>query len=112
MSSYVYIENYNKLGTMALSREVFEQIVHEVTDSLTNNSKDNDKTTKKLITLCHQPKVMIRNGQVNVSIDVNIARGQNVASLCKELQEEIASSLTALTEMIPFRIDIKVINIK
>ena len=41
MSSYVYIENYNKLGTMALSREVFEQIVHEVTDSLTNNSKDN-----------------------------------------------------------------------
>lgn len=110
MAQYVYIENYNKLGTMALSKDVFEQIVHIVTDNIMNQSSS--KNNKKRISLNSPARVQIRNGQVLVNVDVTISNGENVAQMCKILQEEIANALTAQTEMIPFRIDIKVSNIK
>lgn len=108
MAQYVYIENYNKLGTMAFSKTVFEQIVHIVTDNVMNQSS----TSKKRITLNSPARITIRNGQVLVNVDVTIAKGENVAMLCKSLQEEIANALTAQTEMVPFRVDIRVVNVK
>jgi len=111
MAHYVYIKNYNKLGTMALSKEVFEQIVHIVTDNVMNQSNLNKKG-KKRISLNAPANVQIRNGQVQVRVDVVVAREENVAAVCKSLQEEIANALTAQTEMIPFRIDIHVANVK
>ena len=108
MAQYLYIENYNKLGTMAFSKTVFEQIVHIVTDNVMNQSS----ASKKRITLNSPARITIRNGQVLVNVDVTIAKGENVAMLCKSLQEEIANALTAQTEMVPFRVDIRVVNVK
>lgn len=111
MAQYVYIENYNKLGTMALSKTVFEQIVHIVTDNVMNQSSG-AKAGKKRITLNSPARVMIRNGQVLVNVDVTIAEGENAHLLSKSLQEEIANALTAQTEIVPFRIDIRVAKVK
>ncbi len=111
MAQYVYIENYNKLGTMAFSKTVFEQIVHIVTDNAMNQSSGT-KAGKKRITLNSPARISIRNGQVLVNVDVTIAKGENVAILCKSLQEEIANALTAQTEMVPFRVDIRVVSVK
>lgn len=110
MAQYIYVENYNKLGTMALSRDIFEEIVHIVTENVMNHS--NTKGAKKRISLVSPAKVSIRNSQVNVQVDVAIATGENVANICRTLQEEIANALTAQTEMVPFRIDIRVVSIK
>ena len=107
---YIFIDNYNKLGTMAFSRTVFEQIVHTVTDNVMNHS--NTKGDKKRISLNSPAKVSIRNNQVNVRVEVTISHNENVAAICRTLQEEIAAALTAQTEMVPFRINIKVTNVK
>ena len=48
MAQYVYIENYNKLGTMAFSKTVFEQIVHIVTDNVMNQSSGTKAGKKEL----------------------------------------------------------------
>ena len=107
---YVYIENYNKFGTMALSKDVFETIVHIVTDNVMNHQKNKD--SKKRISLNGPAKVSIRNGQVHVQVHVIVAKDQNVSQICGDLQEEIATTLRAQTELVPFRIDIKVDNVR
>jgi uncharacterized alkaline shock family protein YloU len=48
---------------------------------------------------------------VTVSVTVSLNKSANINAVCLAIQEEIASSLTAFTEMVPFRIDIKVANL-
>ncbi|MCH5171619.1 MAG: Asp23/Gls24 family envelope stress response protein [Erysipelotrichales bacterium] len=110
MTQYIFIDNYNKLGTMAFSRTVFEQIVHTVTENVMNHS--NAKGEKKRIMINSPAKISIKNNQVFVKLEVTVSHNENVAAICRTLQEEIAAALTAQTEMVPFRIDIKVTNIK
>ncbi len=110
MAQYIFIDNYNKFGTMALSRTIFEQIVHTVVDNVINHSNTNGE--KKRLILNSPAKVTIKNNQVFIRVDVTISAHENVSSICRTLQEEIAAALTAQTELVPFRIDIKVSNIK
>jgi uncharacterized alkaline shock family protein YloU len=44
-------------------------------------------------------------------VTVSLNKSANINSVCLAIQEEIASSLSAFTEMVPFRIDIKVANL-
>ena len=111
MADYVYIENYSKYGVMGISRRVFETIAETATGRVKGASVSSNK--HRLFTLHRPIRAILRsNGLVDIRIDVAIKGGANVDDVCLKIQEEVANALMAMTEMVPFNINIKVANIK
>ncbi|MCF0117647.1 MAG: Asp23/Gls24 family envelope stress response protein [Bacilli bacterium] len=116
MADYVYIENYSKNGKMGISHLVFDQIASLATDRVKGASvaKIEDSKNKKSSRAfaLHKPVICdIKNGIVNVKIDVTISAQANVNAVCLQIQEEVANTLQAMTELVPFNINIKVTGI-
>ncbi|MFA5480970.1 MAG: Asp23/Gls24 family envelope stress response protein [Bacilli bacterium] len=111
MADYVFIENYSKYGVMGISRRVFETIAQTAANRVKGAAVSANKA--RLFTL-HRPiqAILRNNGQVDIKIDVAIKAGANVSEVCLKIQEEVANSLMAMTEMIPFNINIKVVSIR
>jgi len=109
MAQYVYIDNYNNLGTIGISNHVFYQIAETATNKVNGASVNQSKS---LIFLLQNPiQITISKGLVNVKVAVNISKNTDINKVCLLIQEEVATALTSLTELVPFRIDIKVANI-
>ncbi len=110
MADYVYIENYTRNGAMGISHVVFYQIAEAATNVVKGAAVS--KSKGRLFNL-HRPIVChIRNGQVNVDIAVSISKATNINEVCLKIQEEVASALSSMTELVPFNINIKVANIE
>ncbi|MDD3036098.1 MAG: Asp23/Gls24 family envelope stress response protein [Bacilli bacterium] len=111
MADYVYIENYSKYGVMGISRRVFETIAQTATNRVKGATVSANKS--RLFTL-HRPiqAILRSNGLVDIRIDVAIKSGVNVSEVCLKIQEEVANALMAMTEMVPFNINIKVASIQ
>jgi uncharacterized alkaline shock family protein YloU len=108
MAQYVRINNYSKLGEMNISHQVFYQLAEFATNKV-RGAKVTKNTSRFQI---FKPiSVRIQKGLVTVSVTVSIHKSANINAVCLAIQEEIASSLSAFTEMIPFRIDVKVANL-
>lgn len=107
MAQYVYIQNYNKQGKMGISEAVFDQIAEIATNAVSGAHV----SKKRFFTLPEPVKCNIRNGEVTVKISVNVSAGINVKTLSKTVQESIAQSLNIMTEHIPFKIRIDVVDV-
>lgn len=111
MADYVYIENYTRNGAMGISHVVFDQIASIATNKV-KGATVKQQNTARLFKL-HKPiTCQIRNGLVKVSIAVTISAGVNVNEVCINIQEEVASALISMTELIPFNINVKVASIE
>jgi len=109
MAQYVYIDNYNNLGKIGISNHVFYQIAETATIKVKGASVNQSKS---LLFLLQNPiQITISKGLVNVKVAVNISKKADINKICLLIQEEVATALTSLTELVPFRIDIKVANI-
>jgi uncharacterized alkaline shock family protein YloU len=108
MAQYVRINNYSKLGEMNISHHVFYQIAELATNKVRGAKV---KTKSSRFDIFKPISVSINKGLVNVSVAVSLSKNANINEVCLAIQEEIASSLSALTEMVPFRIDVKVANL-
>jgi uncharacterized alkaline shock family protein YloU len=108
MAQYVRINNYSKLGGMNLSYQVFYQIAEHATNKV-RGAKVSNPTSR--FNIFKPISVKINKGLVTVFVTVSLNKSANINAVCLAIQEEIASSLTAFTEMVPFRIDIKVANL-
>ncbi|HKM10881.1 MAG: Asp23/Gls24 family envelope stress response protein [Bacilli bacterium] len=110
MAEYVYIQNYTRNGQMGISHVVFDQIAAIATNSVLGATV---ARSKKGLFLLHKPiACQIRNGLVDVKISVIIEKSANVQEVCLKIQEEVASALTMMTELIPFKIIVEVDGIK
>ncbi len=110
MAQYVYIDNYTKLGSMGISNHVFYQIAETATNKVKGAMVSHQN--KPLLFLLQKPiQITISKGLVNVKVWVNIAKTANIHEVCLMIQEEVATSLSAMTELVPFKIDIKVANV-
>lgn len=108
MSQYVKINNYSKLGSMNVSYQVFYQIAELATNKI-RGAKVSAKQSRFQI---FKPiSVKIDKGLVRVSVSVSLHKSANINAVCLAIQEEIASSLSAFTEMVPFSINVKVANL-
>lgn len=117
MSDYVYISNYQKNGRLAISRRVFEELSNEAVARVSEASlakKGSGKSkVEKLYFKLYRPVVVTfhKNGQVEVKVSITIKKGANAEATCLRVQEEIAASLLAYTESIPFNVNIKIAKI-
>ena len=110
MAEYVYIQNYAKRGTLAISTTVFDQIVETVVKKMQGVKL---KSADKFLFFLHQPtRCEIKNGKINVDLQVILSQECNVNEVCLKIQEEIAYALTSCTEFIPFSINVKVVGIE
>lgn len=114
MADYVYIKNYSKDGEIAISRRVFEELATDAVERVSGASVIK-KGKKKLnvFNLYNPVKVTFHhNGQVEIEISINVKKGENTSKVCLAIQEEVAQSLLAYTESVPFDIHLKVASIK
>lgn len=107
MAEYVYIQNYNKQGTMGISYHVFDQIAEIATNQVSGATV----SKKRAYSLNKPVKCQIRNGTVTVRISVKLDANLNVNDVAREVQENVASSLSMMTELIPFNISVEVVDI-
>lgn len=108
MAEYVQIQNYTRNGVMGISHHVFDQIA----EIATNQVKGAETFTRKSTFFVHRPATCeIKNGLVTVKIYVVIAAEANVNEVCLNIQENVANSFAMMTELIPFKIGVEVVNI-
>lgn len=107
MADYYKIQSLSKKGDISLSRKVFEQIASDAA-SRVNGASVSKKEKFRL-----SPVVVTfhKNGKVEVSISISLSKQANIGETCKKIQEEVASSLMAYAESIPYDIQIKVASI-
>lgn len=110
MADYVYINNFTRNGAMGISYVVFYQIAETATNVVTGASVS--KAKGSLFNLHRPISCQIRNGLVNVDIAVSISKQTNINEVCLKIQEEVASALSSMTELVPFNINIKVANVE
>ena len=108
MAEYVYIQNYNKKGTMRISHHVFDQIAEIATNEVAGATVSR---RKKRYSLFKPVQCTIRNGMVTVKISVKVTPHTNVQDVAREVQENVATQLNLMTELIPFNISVEVIDV-
>lgn len=108
MAEYVYVQNYNKQGMMGISYQVFDQITEIATNKINGATVSKKKTR---FSLSRPVKCSIKNGTVTVSISLIVSPEFNVEEVAREVQENVATSLKEMTELIPFNISVEVINV-
>lgn len=108
MAQYVYLNHYAKTGSLAISNFVFYQIAEQATNKV-RGAKVSSGSSKFQV---FKPiSIKISKGLVSVAVSVTISKASQINAICLAIQEEIASSLTAFTEMVPFQIHVKVVNV-
>ena len=110
VGDYVYIQNYAKRGTLAISSSVFDEIV---SIAIENIKGVKIKKQEKILFFLPKPvKCVIKNGRVFCDIEVIISKDFIVNDVCVKIQEEVADAITCMTEFVPFQINIKVLGIE
>lgn len=110
MAEYFYINNYSKCGKLAISHDVFDEIITIVTDKIQGVSIS--KKTKKSLFSFHKPvHCEIKNGKVTSFIEIKVVKGINVDKIIKQIQEEVVSAISDMTELVPFTPVINVVGI-
>ncbi len=107
MAEYVYIQNYNKKGVMGISYLVFDQIAQIATNEVAGATVQEKKNRYSLF---KPVKCTIRNGEVSVKIIVKISPDSDSDEVKKEIQTNVETSLTQMTELIPFNIIVEVVG--
>ncbi len=113
MADYIYIKNCSVNGQIAISRRVFEDLALEATNHVLGSKGSAVKGKNRLLAkLYHPVKVTFHsNGQVEIKVAITIKKGVDASNICLAIQEEIAQSLLAYTESVPFSIQVKVASI-
>ncbi len=113
MADYIYIKNCSKDGQIAISRRVFEDLAFEATNRVLGASVSKVKIKNRLLAkLYHPVKVTFhKNGQVEIKVTITIKKDVKADDVCLAIQEEIAQSLLAYAESVPFDIHVKIASV-
>ena len=121
MRDCIAINNYSGLGTIGISRRAIEDValtcvgqVHgaAVVGKGKKAPKKSATAVNSLFQLPSGVKVTLtRDGKAEISIDVSIQAGVNVASICKEIQQSVANGVSMMCDTVPFSVRVKVVRI-
>ena len=104
MADYIYINEYDRGGELAISRKVFARIAEAAVSHTSLKGSLRVKGPVKV--------VFKKDGKVSVSVHVSVKKGVKPTQACEELQKEIAHDLEVYVESIPFEVEISVDEIK
>lgn len=111
MAEYVYIQNYARRGTLAISNSVFDQICMIAIEKIKGVKVK--KSSKKVPFWLHKPiHCEIKEGGVIADLNVIISQEASVNDICVSIQEEVAYAISSMTEFIPFSVNVKVVGIE
>ena len=55
-----------------------------------------------------EPKVTLKEGEVNVTLNLSFKNGLNALTLAKEIQKEVTEAFLNMTEYASFKVDVKI----
>lgn len=107
MNSYYLIEQYNKKGTLGISKNVFEFVGDNILkniESILLISPDKKKKSK-----C---QVSITFNKVTFNYTLICNKGVNKETLKSQIEAELTNSLFTLFDGIPFSLNVKFVILK
>lgn len=112
MAQFIYIDNYSKTGKMAISLKVFEQIIENALLNIPDISLSSKTMKKKQFIRLHKPvETTIKRGIVHTWVSVDIKKTISPRQACALIQDEIVRSFVAVTDQVPFDVQVKVESI-
>jgi uncharacterized alkaline shock family protein YloU len=110
MKDYIALDNYTGLGTMGISRRVLASIASKATASVAGASLS--KRESRLFQISRPVKVALSHeGKAEIKIEVNLKKGAKVQDICLKIQQEVASQIAMMCEIVPIEIKIKVARV-
>ncbi len=111
MAEFVYINSYNQKGKLAISQNVFDQLVlvalHNVGISTTTK-----KVSKNLLTRLNRPVcTTIKKGIIHVWMAVDVEKEADIQGVSKQICDEITRIFKTYTDQVPFDVNVKIENI-
>lgn len=111
-NDYFYIKNISSDGKLAISKNVFYDIISSAIKPfkdirLNRNINKKKKGDRYSPITCR----ISRDNKINIDIDVAVKKGANVKALCLKLKEEIESEILLMCETVPVNVNVNVANI-
>ncbi len=106
---FYMIENYKKNGKIGISHQVFEEIARYVTVEV-DGVEFLDETSslfKKQDIVCK-----IINDEVYIAINIRIRYNFNVGDVSQTIQDRVSQTILHMTEIMPKKIDVNVVDIR
>ena len=112
MANFIYIEDYSKSGKMAISLRVFEEIIKKALENIPDISLSSQKMKKRQIIKLHRPvETTIKRGIVHTWVAVDVKKTITPVEACSIIQNEITRAFLAVTDQVPFDVQVKVESI-
>ena len=104
MADYIYINNSERGGELAIHRKVFARLAEAAVGHT---------SLKGSVKVISPVKVIFKkDGKVTLDVHVSVKKGVKPTEVCEELQKEIAHALEVYVESVPFEVEISVDQIK
>lgn len=103
MNNYLYLENYNNIVNLGISKKVFITIGEGAL-----------KTISELKTLLNDIKVdvVLRSTKVIYKIDIKSNTNLNEKHLIEEINSSVVNNLLTFCDAVPFDVDVRFIKSK
>ncbi len=110
MAEFVYINNYTQRGKLAISQNVFDELVLVALHNLgISTSKTVSKT--KHLRLNRPVCTTIKKGIIHVWMAVDVEKSANIQDVSKEICDEITRIFMTYTDQVPFDVNVKIENL-
>ncbi len=112
MADYVYLDDYSKKGALGISYHAFDELVTKAISRVKGVSVSNKKLKKNQTFKLNRPiQTYIRHDIVHVRIAVDVAKGNDLQKVIRNIQDEVINTLVLATEQVPFDVQVKVESI-
>ncbi len=108
MAEYIYINSYSNKGKLAISRNVFDEVVSIALTRLKVAKSSKRMKKSQLFRLNRPVQTTIKHGIVHVWVAVDIPKKMNIQEISSKIQQEIVDLFLAMTDQIPFDVQVKV----
>lgn len=109
MAEFIYLDNYSKTGKLGISVDVFEQIVVNTLAKIPNISRSEKQMKKNQNIRLNRPvQVTIKKGIVHIWVCVDVKKEILPIEATSLIRDEIIHSFMAVTDQVPFDIQVKV----
>lgn len=112
MNEYIYINDFQKRGTLGISNVVFEKIVTSNLANLSFLSLKKDDLRVNTRAVLHSPvKVSINREIVHIAVYIDVKKGENIQEISMLINNEIANNFVYSIDTIPFDVQVKVVRL-
>lgn len=105
MQSYIYLNKFNNIGDLCLSKKVFVSLGIHALDSIKEVIK---RTNKSGINLNDEVNVTIRDNRVYYRFNVDIDKNVNEEYVKNSIEDIVTTDLLLLCDAVPIEIETKV----